>query len=114
VTVVVTDTVREITTVTVRENELGDTLRITTVTDRTRATSRDHIHDVQEKVILKTDTVYIERDSLQLTAYGLQNPGSPPVSSKQSTVSQILKWIFWILAALVALIIALRIFVFRR
>ncbi len=110
--VIVMDTVKEITTITVRESEQGDTLRITTVTDRTRASSRDRFHDIQEKVIIHTDTVYIQKDSLQFTAYGLSPPEQSP--AKKSPFVATLKWIFFILAALVALIVALRIFVFRR
>ncbi len=113
VTVVVMDTVREITTVTVRENEVGDTLRVTTVTDRTRASSRDRYHDVQEKVIVRTDTVYVERtsDSTALIA-GLTRDPQKDTPARNSI--RILRWICFILLALVALIIALRIFVFRR
>ena len=34
VTVIIRDTLREVTTITIRENEQGDTLRVSTVTDR--------------------------------------------------------------------------------
>ena len=56
------------------------------------------------------DTVYIEhRDSsLQVTAYGLQEDGTPTKSSKLSAVSKILKWIFWILVAIGALVIIVK------
>jgi hypothetical protein len=107
------DTVREITTVTIRENELGDTLRVTTVTDRTRASSRDRFHDIQEKVIIHTDTVYIEKESASTIAVaGSSTEITPDGAIRPKGV--ILKWIFWILLILTILIIVVRIFVFRR
>ena len=66
--VVILDTLKEITTITLRESETGDTLRITTVTDHTRASTRDRYRDVKEKVIARTDTVYIERQVQNTTA----------------------------------------------
>ena len=46
---------------------------------------------------------YVEKrdSSLQVTAYGLQEDGTPTISSKLSAVSKILKWIFWILIGLI-------------
>jgi len=53
---------KEVTALTVRENERGDTIRMTTVTDRTR--NRDAIAMLRTKVEARVDTVYIEkRDS---------------------------------------------------
>ena len=114
VVVTILDTVKEVTTITVRENEVGDTLRVTTVTDRTRASTRDRYHDVQEKVLVRTDTVYIEKhsESASTVVAGSSTEVLPDGTVRQKGV--ILKWIFWILAALTALIIALRIFVFKR
>ena len=68
--VTVFDTITITKTITIRESESGDTLRMTTVTDKTKATTRDRYHDVQEKVVVKTDTVYVEKDSLRLTGNG--------------------------------------------
>lgn len=112
--VVVLDTVKEITTVTVQQNEVGDTLRMITITDRTRASTRDRYHDVQEKILVKTDTVYVEKqsESAATVVAGSTTEVLPDGAIRQKGV--ILKWIFFILLALVALIIALRIFVFRR
>lgn len=55
------DTLKEVTTVTVQLNETGDTVKVSTVTDRTRASDRSQLRDKSEKVIVKTDTVYVER-----------------------------------------------------
>jgi hypothetical protein len=116
--VTVMDTLREVTTITVvlrqpqDTSAPDDTLRMTTVTDRTRSSDRDHYHDVQEKLLLKTDTVYVER-----TADTTLIAGSPrnltPDTPARNTI-RILRWLFFILLALVALIVALRIFVFHR
>lgn len=102
--VVVLDTLKEITTVTLRESETGDTLRITTVTDRIRASTRDRYHDVKEKVIVRTDTVYVEKQ--------VQNAVAVAGSSTEITPDGIirprgviLKWVFFILLAVIALLI---------
>ena len=73
--VVVLDTVREITTITVRENEVGDTLRVTTVTDRTSSRDRSQLRVKSEKLKVVSDTVYVEKDSLRFTVY--RTPISP-------------------------------------
>lgn len=112
--VVVLDTVKEITTVTVQQNEVGDTLRMITITDRTRASTRDRYHDVQEKILVKTDTVYVEKqsESSNVAVVGSSTEVLPDGSVRQKGV--ILKWIFWILLILTVLILVVRIFVFRR
>ncbi len=119
VVVTVMDTIKEVTTITLvlrqaqEPTEPDDTLRMTTVTDRTRASTRDRYHDVQEKLLVKTDTVYVERtaDTTALIA-GLTRDPQKDTPARNSI--RILRWICFILLALVALIIALRIFVFRR
>ena len=61
------DTIVEVTTVTIRENEAGDTLQIAQLTERMRTSVRDRTNDVQERVAVRTDTVYIERrDSVEV------------------------------------------------
>lgn len=55
----VQDTMKEVTAITVCENERGDTIRMTTVTDRTR--NRDAIAMQRTKVEARVDTVYIEK-----------------------------------------------------
>lgn len=104
------DTLIEVTTVTVQLNEAGDTVKTSTVTDRTRARAFDRRKDVEIKTEIVRDTVYVEKrnSSLQVTAYGLQEDGTPTVSSKLSAVSKVLKWIFWILLSVGCLIIIIR------
>lgn len=115
--VTVMDTLREVTTITVVLRQPqdtsfpDDTLRMTTVTDRTKASTRDHYHDVQEKVLLKTDTIYIERTSdSTLIASSPRNltPDTPGRS-----FARILKWIFFIIVAVTIFIIVIRIFLKR-
>ena len=107
--VTVFDTITITKTITIRENEAGDTLRMTTVTDKTKATTRDRYHDVHEKVVVKTDTVYVERDSLRLTAYSLINENENDNENKKvNRVAQSLKWLFFTLVAIIAIIILIR------
>ena len=101
--VVVMDTVREVTTITIRENEMGDTLRVTTVRDRERMRSRDAIARQRTKVEVKRDTVFIEkRDSIDIRI----RPGG---QSGGSALHSTLRWIFWIVIGLTGLVIVVRI-----
>ena len=111
VTVVILDTVKEVTTITVRESETGDTLRMTTVTDRTRASTKDRYHDVKEKVLVRTDTVYIEKEIDKQVAVAGPNTEIAPdgtVTRHVNRISQTLKWVFFVLAALAVLLIVLK------
>ena len=102
--VVILDTLKETTTVTLRESETGDTLRITTVTNRIRASTRDRYHDAQEKLIVRTDTVYIEKQTQNTVAVA----GSSTEITPDGTIRPrgvILKWIFFILLAVIVLLI---------
>lgn len=108
VVVVILDTLKEITTITLRETETGDTLRITTVTDRIRASTRDRYHDVQEKVIVRTDTVYIEKQAQNAVAVaGSSTEITPDGTIRPRGVT--LKWIFFILLAVIVLLIVFKI-----
>lgn len=116
VTVFDTITITKTITVVLRQaqepNEPDDTVRVTQITDKTKATTRDRYHDVQEKVVVKTDTVYVEKDSLRLTVYSL--PGTEidkdgNVTKKVNRFAQSLKWLFLTLVAIIAIIILIRI-----
>ena len=107
VVVTVFDTITITKTITIRESESGDTLRMTTVTDKTKATTRDRYHDVQEKVVVKTDTVYVERDSVVVKNTNCTNPTNGSKSSRGSII-QGLKWLFFVLLAVIALILLIR------
>ena len=93
------DSLIEVTTITIDRNEVGDTLKQSIVTDRLRARNREKAKEVEVRTVVKHDTVYIaKRDSLQVTAYGLEGSDASPVSSK---LLSCLKWIFWIIVGLI-------------
>lgn len=97
------DSLIEVTTIVIDCNEQGDTLKQSVVTDRLIARTREQAKEVEVRTVVKTDTVYVAvRDSSQVTAYGLSPGGIPQVSGKRSAVSNILKWIFWIIVGLIA------------
>ena len=119
--VAVHDTIREVTTITVQTNDAGDTVKVVQITDRDRARNREAVRDKEERLVVRTDTVYIEKrdSSLQVTAYGLQEDpsarsGRATVSSKLSAVSKVLKWIFALICAVVVLIITVKVCSLRR
>ena len=117
-TVVVFDTIREVTTVTVRENEAGDTIKVVQITDLSHTSTKDRYHDVKEKVIVKTDTVYVERksDKQAVVAAGsnveIDKEGN--VTRHVNRLAQTLKWICFAALALALLIIVIRIFLLKR
>lgn len=99
-----TDSLVEVTTITVRENEAGDTLRVAQVTDRTRTVARDRAREVQERVVVRTDTVYVEkRDSVFVRA-----PDQVGGDGRKPPFVSALKWVFWILISLVVLVFTLK------
>ena len=113
VTVVILDTMKEVTTITVRESETGDTLLMTTVTDRT--STKDRYHDVKEKVIVRTDTVYVEREAEKTVA---QAGTGATINAEGNIIPQpsyikLLKWVFLTVVSITVLIIVFRIFVKR-
>jgi hypothetical protein len=94
------DSLVEVTTITIDRNEVGDTLRLTQVTDRTRARDRDRIAKQTTKTEVRVDTVYIEkRDSIEIRSRPSVGGGQSGGTALHST----LKWIFWIILALIAL-----------
>ena len=117
--VAVHDTLREVTTITIQQNEAGDTVKQSVVTDRYRGRNAEaaKVHD--ERLTVQRDTIYVEkRDSSlrvsSLGAYGLREDGTPTVSGKLSAVSKVLKWIFWILIGLMGLIITMKVCTLKR
>ena len=81
VVVTVVDTIKETTTITLvlrqakEPSEPDDTVRMTTVTDRTRSRDRSQLRVKSEKLKVVSDTVYVEKDSLRFTVY--RTPISP-------------------------------------
>ena len=101
---VVLDTLREVTTITITENEAGDTLRLSKVTERDRIRDRAQVKEKERKVVVKTDTVFVAvRDSTDIRSY---EPSE--VRSRTSPVVSSLKCIFWIIIAVIVLTIILK------
>ena len=113
VLIAVNDTVREVTTVTVviRQSQEpdtpDDTLRITTVTDRKTIRSRDRVQLKDKKEVTRIDSVYVKRDSIDFQS--TTTFSTPDHPEKKSAYVASLKWAFWILAAIIVLIIVVRI-----
>ena len=99
------DTIREVTTITVRLNEAGDTVRVAQVTERERLRDRSR-HDLATyRTEVRVDTVYIERrDSVDVKTTNFTNG-----TNKPGGVVSALKWIFWIIIALIGLGVVIKI-----
>lgn len=105
VVVAIHDTIREVTTITVRENERGDTLRVVQVTDRTRSSKRDQTRLVVERLEMRADTVEKAFQELQTQEpQAIRGVGE----RKSSRFVDGLKWVFWILVAVLLLIGVIR------
>ena len=67
----------------------------------TRASAHDRVRDKEEKLVVRTDTVYVERkDSVVVKEAN--------VSHQTPSISHLLKWIFWIVCAIIVLIIVIK------
>ena len=101
----VLDTLREVTTITIRENEKGDTIMVKQVTERDRIKNRDRVSDNHEKTVIRTDTVSIEkRDSVYVNTNHAKG-----VNGKSGGLVGALRWIFWIIVALAGLVLIVKI-----
>ena len=107
VVVTVFDTITITKTITIRESESGDTVRVSTVTERDHVRDRSQLKVKSEKLKVETDTVYVERDSVVVRNTNCTNPTNGSKSSRGSIV-QGLKWFFFILLAVIALILLIR------
>ena len=111
--VAVTDTVREVTTMTVDRTEAGDTVFRSVVTDRERLRDRVAVSDVREKVVVVRDTVFIEkRDSVAQVVVaagaGVEIDKDGNVTRKVNRLAQTLRWVFAVVVGLVILILVVR------
>lgn len=99
------DTIMETTTITVRENEAGDTLSMSRVTERDRVRDRAHVKSMEVDVRVVRDTVYLERrDSRFVKNANLKNQ-----TDKMSAVVDTLKWVFWILICVIVLVLIFKV-----
>jgi hypothetical protein len=115
VVVEVHDTVMETTTIVVDRNEAGDTVRLSTVTERDRVRDRAQVKDQHERVVTKHDTVYIAtRDSSYVQNTNLAFPSAADrwftngTNGRATPVVLTLKWVFWIIIAVIALIVTIK------
>ena len=102
VVVEVFDTLCEVTTIIIRENENGDTMKWVQVTERTRVSDRAAVRDNSAKTVIRTDTVFVvRRDSVvegsRLTGRGSGGGGLAVVSA--------LRWVFGILVVVLVLVV---------
>ena len=106
------DTLREVTTIAVQLNDTGDTLKISTVTDRERIRSMSDVRSKKEDVYVRTDTVNIEKEADKTVAVvgpGTEIDKDGNVTKRVNRVAQTLKWLFLTLVAVIAIIILIRI-----
>ena len=106
--VAIHDTVMVTKTITITKNEVGDTTFTSIVTDRDRTRDRVAVRDKEEKLVVRTDTVYIERRD---STFVKTTTGGEDKSTWGGRFRSTLKWIFWIIIAITVLIIILK---FRR
>ena len=105
VVVAVHDTMMETKTITITKNVDGDTLRLTQITDRTRASAMSDVRSKKEDVRVRVDTVYVEkRDS----SYVQNTNGTNGTNSRASPFVSSLKWIFFIIVSLIVLIVVIK------
>ena len=102
------DTLREVTTITIDRNDKGDTLKVVQITDRTRARNRDNVVAQKVKVIECIDTVYIQKDSVNVEDKKIGLSASTDGGSKRSGFLTYVKWIFALVCAVVVLILVIR------
>jgi hypothetical protein len=94
---VVHDTIVETTIITVRENEAGDTISRSVVTDRERLRDRSRADRATHRIEVRVDTVFVERRDSVLIQTG------SAASARASPLVSGLKWVFFIIIALIGL-----------
>lgn len=97
------DTLREVTTITIQQNEAGDTVKQSIVTDLTRARVRDNVAISRMKSEVVRDTVFIEKRDSVSTTTNLSGE-----TKKRSTLVGALKWVFFIIVGLIVLVIVFK------
>lgn len=103
VMVAVHDTLTITKTITIRENEQGDTVRMSVVTDRERVRSMYDVRRKKEEVRVVRDTVFIERrDSVVVR-------DAANISHHTSAISHFLKCFWGIIIAILTLTITITI-----
>ena len=99
------DTITVTTTITVDRNDKGDTLRVATVKERDKVRDRLQLKVKSSELRVVHDTVFIERrDSVFVSETDFANDAK----AKGSGLKDTLKWIFFIILGLTALVITVK------
>ena len=92
-------------------------VKVVQITDRDRARAREAVRDKEERLIVRTDTVYVEkRDSVYVEeTLSLGKLGTGLAQGDKASPAWVkgLKWIFFIIVGLVALIITAKLCLHR-
>ena len=81
------------------------TVKVVQITDRDRARNREAVRDKEERLVVKTDTVYVEkRDSV----YVQTNTGLTNDTKKKPGFLTYVKWITALVCAVVVLVLVIR------
>ncbi len=90
-------------------NDKGDTLKVVQITDRTRARNRDNVVAQKVKIVERIDTVYIQKDSVNVEDKKIGLSASADGSSKRSGLLTYVKWILALICAVVVLGITIKV-----
>lgn len=105
VMVAVHDTLMVTKTITIRENEAGDTIRMTTIMDRERVRSMADVRSKKEEARVVVDSIYIERNDSIRT----QNARfADREENRSSSLVSVLKWLLAMMVVLSMLIVIVR------
>ena len=110
VVVAVHDTLREVTTITLQQNDQGDTLKLVQVTDRTRASRSSNLRENKERTEVRVDTVYVEKQSdntLVVAGPGVTIDKDGTLTVNRSPLT-FMKWLFAILCATIVLVVTIK------
>ena len=107
------DTLTITKTITIRENERGDTVRMSVVTDRER--SKAEVRGLRAEVRSKRAEVRSQKDEVRSQKDEVRGLGVEGTATRTSPVVSALKWVFWIIIAIITLTITVTITrVFRK
>lgn len=107
------DTMTITKTITIRENERGDTVRMSVVTDRER--SKAEVRGLRAEVRSKRAEVRSQKDEVRSLKDEVRGLGVEGAATRTSLVVSALKWVFWIIIAIITLTLTVTITrVFRK
>ncbi len=107
VMVEVHDTLTITKTITIRENEQGDTIRMSVVTDRERLRSMYDVRSKSEELKVKSEELKVKSEKLKVKSEESKVKNS--LSRQTSSISHILKLIFGILVCVIILVLTFKV-----